>query len=1120
MGDTEQALEEEKPPAALPPSAYVRGRRASVEPKAPAKIQPPVVVESKPQPTLESVSEPAVELDDFGLPLKRTKPKDLKEEAPTSEGKEPTSDQANTSPASQSRSRSSHSSSKFQSAAASRASSAEPAHHGPEKTSEPEPQELSKAPKEQGPASPISPRHSKDAAIIPVGGISEWSHQVLAPNQIAEEKNEEEDEWQDMPAYGEFDVYDDEGRLVARATPKDTEDTDVYEGLGGAKKGYTRVQIDEDAKSATSMDENTSYLFKEKGTDLVDEHEDQRDPLAQMQATKDMLTEGQRIAYVGVARLAMVQMVKELEESQGAKGTKKEFAMAIESMKKWSQKMMVRLYGHMEINSSEQVMIEQLGEHGVQTRDLTPILMQNSRVRNPMAAETSSITSSPNPEKFFSYEDEDGAQPPPAYEVHKDDELPEVRNPAHLPVTKDIVIDIRWTILCDMFLVLIADSIYDARSRSLLERIGEAMEISWLDICRFEKRVTDALEMQEAAAKENWDEAAHMEARRKQALKRKYIMMGLATVGGSLVIGLSAGVLAPVIGAGLAAGFTTIGVAGTSGFLTGVGGISLITSGAVLSGGTIGLKAAHRRTGAVKTFEYRPLHANKRVNLIVTISGWMNGKIDDVRLPFSTIDPIMGDMYSVLWEPDMLQSMGDTIRILATEALTQGLQQVLASTILTALMGALTLPIVLTKLAYLIDNPWTVSLDRADAAGLILADSLMDRNLGVRPITLVGFSLGSRVIFSCLRELAKRGAYGLVQNVYLFGAPVVAEKEQWLRARTVISGRFVNGYASNDWILGYLFRATSGGIYRVAGLAAVDIPGLENINFTKLVNGHMAYRAAMPRLLREAGWSIESLDFTEIEDPDPENHEARQRQLIRELDEARKEAEAKPGKRRFGIFKRGKLAEKKGWETYDESLKAAPESSNTQETEKIQNAGLFDIDAIRAELAGEHMEVRQLESTLPPMKLTLNGTNSTPPEKSQEPPPSLRETKSFDGTQLSGSVRSKEPETRSFADEHDPDVGDRKLRHEDLDGCYSNDEDKLELSFEPAPHPLAGFARHAEAQQQHPPPPSPPTRPQLSHAVTMPSNLNHINLEHNAWVDEDEDGELFGHEREMKLSFE
>lgn len=126
----------------------------------------------------------------------------------------------------------------------------------------------------------------------------------------------------------------------------------------------------------------------------------------------------------------------------------------------------------------------------------------------------------------------------------------------------------------------------------------------------------------------------------------------------------------------------------------------------------------------------------------------------------------------------------------------------LGSTILVALMASLQLPIVLTKLSYLIDNPWTVSLGRANAAGLILADSLIDRNLGVRPITLVGFSLGSRVILACLRELANRGAVGLIQNVYLFGSPIVANRDEYLRARMVVSGRFVNGYASNDWILG------------------------------------------------------------------------------------------------------------------------------------------------------------------------------------------------------------------------------------------------------------------------------------------------------------------------------
>jgi hypothetical protein len=351
-------------------------------------------------------------------------------------------------------------------------------------------------------------------------------------------------------------------------------------------------------------------------------------------------------------------------------------------------------------------MIEQLAEHGVQPTDLTPALLKNSRVKNPMGPSTvtspeancepsrsnRSPTMSPPPH-------DDTADQPPPYELHENRDLPEVRSPGMLPPTREIDIDLRWTVLCDLFLVLVANSIYDARSRVLLEKVGQALNISWLDICRFEKRVTDALEMQEAASKENWDEKEHMENRRKMALRRKYMLMGLATVGGSLVIGLSAGLLAPVIGAGLAAGFTTIGITGTSGFLAGAGGAALITTGAMISGGTIAVRASHRRTGAVKTFEYRPLFNNKRVNLIVTVSGWMNGKVDDVRLPFSTVDPLMGDVYSVLWEPDMLQSIGDTIRILATEALTQGLQQVLASTILTALMASLTLPIVLTKLA-------------------------------------------------------------------------------------------------------------------------------------------------------------------------------------------------------------------------------------------------------------------------------------------------------------------------------------------------------------------------------------------------------------------------------------
>lgn len=530
---------------------------------------------------------------------------------------------------------------------------------------------------------PVDLKHDASAAdgsgAAAAAGLSEYSHQQLTSQEPGKQEDDDGG-WQVMPAYAPYDIYDDNNKLIAREY-NEAEDNETYgyAGLGGAGKGYTKVLLDDDAESATSMDENTQYLFKDAGgtTSIADDDDTQRDAVSQLQATKELLTEGQRVAYVGLTRLELSAMLEEVESVKptGSKA-KKQVALAAESMKMWGQKMMIRLYTHMDISPAEQVMIEQLSAHGVVPKDLTPVLMANARVRNPMAAEAEARTSfshshssSPSrPSSVASPRPEQAAEPPPPYSPDDDTELSApVRTPSQMPTSQKIDIDIRWTVLCDLFLVLIADSIYDSRSRVLLERVAKDLEISWLDICRFEKKVTDALEMQQNAETENWNEEEHMENRRKLALKRRYLMMGLATVGGGLVIGLSAGLLAPVIGAGLAAGFTTIGVSGTAGFLAGAGGAAVITSSAAASGGIIGIRAANRRTGAVKTFEYRPLHNNKRVNLIVTVSGWMTGKVDDVRLPYSTVDPVMGDIYSVLWEPEMLRSMGDTINILATE---------------------------------------------------------------------------------------------------------------------------------------------------------------------------------------------------------------------------------------------------------------------------------------------------------------------------------------------------------------------------------------------------------------------------------------------------------------------
>ncbi|KAK9237371.1 hypothetical protein V1525DRAFT_360863 [Lipomyces kononenkoae] len=735
------------------------------------------------------------------------------------------------------------------------------------------------------------------------------------------ESTTNDDDWQDMPVYASHDIYDDDGNIIAHEEIPSEDEEEENKRRGGAGKGYTRATLDEeDADHAEYLDESTNYLFHDDDpTDSA-----ARNPLNQMRATKELLTEAQRIAYVGLCKLAMVDMATDLARKKGSQRIAKYMSLAYGSMAMWSQKMIMRLYVHMDITPEEQLMIEQLSSHGVETKDLTPTLMQNARVRNPMANDDlNSSHTTLSPRGSSSPSSSGRATPLPEYLPDtKPSEI--VQSPAAIEAQKTLDIDIRWTVLCDLFLVLVADSAYDARSRTLLERVGAALDVEWLDIAKFEKRITDALDIEEGSY-QIWKEDDIIEARRKRVLKKKYLYMGLATIGGGLVIGLSAGVLAPVIGAGLAAGLSTIGIAGTSGFLAGAGGTAIVTTTGAAIGAKIGIKGMARRMGHVKTFEFRPLHNNERVNLIITVSGWLSGKEDDVRLPFSTIDPIMGDIFSLHWEPDMLTSMGQTINLLATEVITQSIQQILGNTVLIALVASLQLPMWLAKLGYLLDNPWSVSLDRAWAAGLILADTLIQRNLGVRPVTLVGFSLGARVIVSCLIELSKRGAFGLVQNVYIFGSPVVVKRDQFVKATSIVSGRFVNGYSRRDWILGYLFRATSGGLGRIAGLAAIEgIEGIENYDCTELVDGHMGYREAMPRLLHESGWEVLSEEFTEIEDPDPDQQRELQRELVAEFEEAKKrmERESGPVKKQGLLSKWLKPKRKEWWEMVEEDAHA------------------------------------------------------------------------------------------------------------------------------------------------------------------------------------------------------
>lgn len=165
-----------------------------------------------------------------------------------------------------------------------------------------------------------------------------------------------------------------------------------------------------------------------------------------------------------------------------------------------------------------------------------------------------------------------------------------------------VIVDLRWTVMCDLFLICLSTENYDARSRVFVARIASYLSLDWFQVIGFEKRIAEHLIQDnncwetetvttvattmtyidtEGPVKNDLERAS----RNKQRKKKRYVMIGLATIGGGLILGLSAGLMAPVIASGIGAILTTVGVTGTASFLGGTTGIALITGGATLAGG-------------------------------------------------------------------------------------------------------------------------------------------------------------------------------------------------------------------------------------------------------------------------------------------------------------------------------------------------------------------------------------------------------------------------------------------------------------------------------------------------------------------------------------------------------
>ena len=161
-----------------------------------------------------------------------------------------------------------------------------------------------------------------------------------------------------------------------------------------------------------------------------------------------------------------------------------------------------------------------------------------------------------------------------------------------------------------------------------------------------------------------------------------------------------------------------------------------------------------------------------------------------------------GEQHVIGWEHALLVDLGGAMsEFIGKAALTSfAATRAVSYTAFHALASAVAFPVALLNSASMIDSPWALVEDRARAAGEALAEALLERRQGVRPVTLVGYSLGAKVIAACAKALIERGpneGRGLVMDVVLVGAPLDTSEETWAPIRAVAAGRVVNAWAGD-----------------------------------------------------------------------------------------------------------------------------------------------------------------------------------------------------------------------------------------------------------------------------------------------------------------------------------
>ncbi|KAJ4400166.1 hypothetical protein N0V85_005820 [Neurospora sp. IMI 360204] len=425
----------------------------------------------------------------------------------------------------------------------------------------------------------------------------------------------------------------------------------------------------------------------------------------------------------------------------------------------------------------------------------------------------------------------------------------------------------RLLVLHALLLLLLSLEHYSAYTRVLLLHITSSLNLPLRVLVDDEVRVAKAIAWMakdinpEELMQKRIEECAGKPSRRWRH--------GLACMAGTSSFGIPGHLAPPLVAAGIGSvnGGFGLGPTASAGILGSMGESAFVV-GALLGiyNARTSVKLMEQYTKEIQDFAFIPLRGSigedgeigkiqpdaRRLRVVLAISGWLTDE-SDVTNPWRALGQA-NEVYSVRWEVDSLSKMGTALEtVVRSSAWSMAKKEIIARTIFTSMTESLW-PLGLLKINKIIDNPWSVGMVRADKAGALLADAIMNKAHGERGVTLIGYSLGARAIYVCLMVLAERRAFGLVENAVMMGTPAPSEARVWCTMRSVVSGRLVNVFSENDYLLGFLYR-TSSIQFGVAGLQRIEgIDGVENVDVSAKVSGHLRYQYLAGSILKHINW--------------------------------------------------------------------------------------------------------------------------------------------------------------------------------------------------------------------------------------------------------------------------